>query len=116
MTHQKLGIKYDGDIQNEQYHGQGILKIQSNYVYNGQFKEGHEEGKGKMSDVEKGIKRYKGDFKTGKPNGEGNIQWKEGAYLWDVWQYKFFIGTFVDGYLHGEGKLKVFRNGKEEVL
>jgi hypothetical protein len=93
---------YHGDIANNTYNGYGTLKNKiENKTYEGNFKNGLKEGKGKLTFPDKS--EYSGYFENDKISGEGEFYWANGDY------YK---GYFKNQIFHGEGDLKI-KNGSK---
>jgi len=72
--------------------GKGKFKYSDNSTYQGQFKNGFRNGKGRLQSHE-GI--YVGDFIRNLKDGEGKITYPSGDT---------YIGQFKKGYFHGKGK------------
>lgn len=112
------GNRYEGDFQEGQPHGDGILFCANGNKYLGSwehswrqgkgrfiFSEGHEylgemyrnqfQGKGTMT-YSNGDK-YDGNWRANKPNGFGKYYFKNGS---------LYEGSFQAGSFHGEGKMK----------
>ncbi len=58
-----------------------------------------------MKDEYLGIAYYKGEFKEGKPDGEGHIKWTENPRMYVMKGGQEYRGQFKDGKSHGEGKM-----------
>ena len=103
------GEKYDlndeiyfGDFNNNLPDGKG-KKINSKYVYEGQFKEGKKEGKGKIIFNNNGD-YYEGFFSKDKFNGGGHYFWKNNKYE--------YFGNYVNGVIEGKG---IFKYGDKAI-
>ena len=93
---------YHGEIANNTYNGYGTLKNKiENKTYEGNFKNGLKEGKGKLTFPDKS--EYSGYFENDKISGEGEFYWANGDY------YK---GYFKNQIFYGEGDLKI-KNGSK---
>ena len=84
---------YEGQMQDNLYHGQGHLIYLNGDEYTGSFRQGCREGEGKM--VYQNGNVYEGSWHKGKHEGQGVYTEKRTANV-----YK---GTFKDGKKHGEG-------------
>ena len=58
-----------------------------------------------------GISYYKGEFKFGKPNGEGHIKWTDNPRTYVMEGAQEYHGSFKDSKPHGEGKM-LMKSGK----
>lgn len=88
--------KYFGAEKDGKPHGQGRLLHVGKLFYEGEFKNGVIEGKGKMYDPEDRNSYYEGEFKNNRFHGEGKTVYSDGTY---------YIGPFGDGMREGAGKL-----------
>ena len=52
-----------------------------------------------------GIAYYKGDFKIGKPEGEGHMKWTDNPRMFVHEGAVEYRGAFKAGKQHGEGKM-----------
>ena len=76
-----------------------IKQYETGGIYEGEFLEGKQHGKGKYS-LPNGY-QYEGDWKEGKIEGFGKATYPDGS---------FYEGTFIDGQHSGEGKI-IFPDG-----
>ena len=106
---------YCGDFINDLFDGKG-KEINDLYEYEGEFKEGKKNGKGKIIYKDTGD-WYEGYFLENNFNGEGHYYWKKNGYE--------YIGNYVDGIIKGKGVYKYgdkatykgeFKNGVKEGL
>ncbi|KAM5151552.1 alsin [Mantella aurantiaca] len=84
-------------------HGRGVLKWPDGRVYDGEFRNGLEDGYGKLIIPKKSLKkedRYVGHWKDGKMCGQGTFWYANG---------EVYEGCFQDNNRHGHGLL---RSGK----
>jgi len=58
-----------------------------------------------------GIAIYKGDFKFGKPDGEGHLKWTDNPRMYKHEGALEYQGAFEAGRPHGEGKM-LMKSGK----
>ncbi len=58
-----------------------------------------------MKDDNLGIAYYKGEFKFGKPNGEGHMKWTDNPRTYVTEGASEYRGSFKDGKSHGDGKM-----------
>ena len=96
--------KYIGEYNGEIVEGFGKFIRDNNSYYIGQWLNDLEHGKGVIySDIKTKNKSiiYDGDFKNGKPEGEGKCYYENGNY---------YIGQFSNGVRHGKGII-YYRNG-----
>ena len=96
-------IKYEGEVRNGLYHGQGTLYFDGKIVYEGQFVDGNFHGVGTLYQTD-GTK-YVGEFKDDKIHG-----WATGYFV----NGNKYEGQFVDGNFHGQGTY-YFANGEKYV-
>ena len=87
-------VVYSGGVdKNDVYQGFGKVRKNSKLVYEGEFKDGKWNGKGKQI-FEDGV--YEGKFKDGDMHGRGKLTFATG---------EIYEGAFKDGEFHGRGKL-----------
>lgn len=89
-----LGIRLAGE-----YHS----KSENRTYYGGFDKFGRIQGEGKVEYTDGSDRKYEGEFKEGKPHGQGKFFWKEG---------NTYTGDFVNGKQHGFGQLYIKDKGK----
>jgi hypothetical protein len=73
---------YLGEWRNDKMDGQGVLiDFESGTRYDGEFKDGQKEGKGKLIwQVDKGPRQeYNGEFKEDKMHGKGTLTFENGS-------------------------------------
>jgi hypothetical protein len=58
-----------------------------------------------MKDDNMGVAYYKGEFKFGKPNGEGHMKWTDNPRMYVLNGALEYRGSFKAGKSHGEGKM-----------
>ena len=96
MTHGTLtqpdGLTYTGPFENGRFHGKGELKTKQ-FQYEGDFVFGLQSGFGSCLILPAGD-RYEGEFKDGKKNGNGTVNFADGRRI------KI---TFVNDRMHGIG-------------
>ena len=111
--HGKNNEKYFGDFINGIPEGKG-KEINELYEYEGEFKKGKKNGRGKIIYKDTGD-WYDGNFLNNKFNGEGHYYWKKNGYE--------YIGNYVNGIIQGKGVYKYgekatykgeFKNGVKE--
>lgn len=98
------GCSYDGVWRFDKPDGQGCLKEAEGTTLDGEWKNGHLHGKGKISDLH-GNLIYDGTFKHGRRDGLGKQVFENGD------EYE---GDWKDGRMHGHG-CQTFRNGDKFV-
>ncbi len=100
-----FGNRYEGEFENNLYHGKGSYFMEGGESYVGYFIEGLMQGKGEHKTIEGG--HYIGNFQDMTYHGEGKYISTEG---------NIYEGEFEFGLFHGEGKY-TYRNedGKELV-
>lgn len=81
---------FEGDCQS----GEGVL-VYYRIIYRGQFKDGKPAGQGTMQWSEGKI--YKGEWSDGKPAGQGTMHFKDG---------RTYAGQWQEGRYHGKGVMK----------
>ncbi|KAI8799720.1 hypothetical protein BJ742DRAFT_117712 [Cladochytrium replicatum] len=83
---------YEGDTEDEKFHGAGLLLFKSGNAYTGMFANGFMEGSGvyKWAD---GV-TYIGEFKKNRMTGSGEYQWTNGCS---------YQGNVRNGFRHGRG-------------
>ncbi|MFN8248510.1 MAG: hypothetical protein U0T68_06120 [Ferruginibacter sp.] len=79
-----------------------VLSETLNTSYTGDCKKGLAHGKGEA----KGLYRYVGNFKNGRPNGKGIMYYGE----------NFFDGNFQDGLREGKGEMHFINNGVDSIV
>jgi hypothetical protein len=87
------GDFYLGEVANDQMEGMGCFVSQGGLIYSGPFKAGKSDGFGT------GIHTnfyYVGEWKNGKMEGKGAIQWKDG---------RRYVGEFKNMKCHGKGTI-----------
>lgn len=84
-------FSYQGEINNNQLHGEGSLTLADGERYSGQFKHDKYHGQGRLELPSGGI--YIGEFKQGQFDGVGT--YTDGEYK--------YIGQFQQGQLTGQG-------------
>ena len=104
---------YMGDFINNLPDGKG-KEFNNIYVYEGQFKKGKKEGKGKITYKNNGD-WYEGQFLNNTFNGGGHYFWKKNKYE--------YYGNYINGIIEGKGIFKYgdkaiykgeFKNGLKE--
>ena len=93
------GDKYEGEWQDNRWHGSGTITWKSGGWYTGQFKMGERLGYGTQT-FANGIK-YEGEWQDGVAHGSGTMTWKSGAW---------YTGQYNMGMRHGHGT-KTFADG-----
>ena len=110
-----LGVSYDGDWEDDLFHGQGTFLWISGSKYQGPFVAGKVHGKGTFT--ESNGTTYTGFFSNGKKHGRGTTKWPSGQSHHGMWwdgdmsgkgtlnwpngvQYK---GKFKNGLINGGG-------------
>ena len=89
------GNKYEGELKNGKFHGQGKYTFSNGNIYEGEFNNGKWEGQGKYSFSNGNI--YEGEFKDGKSHGQGKIILYDGTKYVGEFKYdKTWKGTFYD--------------------
>ena len=130
------GTLYIGLVENNKLNGKGEKYNLDDEIYEGDFLDNLEEGFGKEIT---NIFEYEGEFKKGKKEGKGKIIYKQngdwyegdfsknnfngnGHYFWKKTEYEY-IGNYVNGVMEGKGIFKYgdkaiykgeFKNGKKE--
>ena len=129
--HNRNIAKYEGEIENGELNGQGILSLNNGKKYGGEWKNGKYNGQGTLTlpDGEK----YVGGYKDGERNGQGTFnflngekyvgEWKngekngQGTYIWSIGDK--YIGEYKDDkrwngiyYDKNENIIGKFVNGK----
>jgi len=96
-------IRYEGDLVQDMYHGQGKLYTEAEILYEGGFSANLFEGHGKVY-YENGVSAYDGSFSKGAYQGDGRLFRPDGSL-----QYK---GGFQNGLYHGYG-IELDSDGQE---
>lgn len=115
--------KYEGDIKNGKFHGQGIFTCPNgehkeykstgmygveHYKYEGSWKENMEDGYGTATwenvneDADYRIIKYEGWWKKGEQHGHGKITWEK-PYDAFPKEYENYLGWWKEGVFHGRG-------------
>ncbi|KAG5896837.1 hypothetical protein JTB14_032077, partial [Gonioctena quinquepunctata] len=87
----KNGNTYEGEINEDLMHGNGIFVWSDGTVYEGQFKDGYPTGKGKM--ILPDLSVYEGNFCRGHFHGEGSLNVKYTSMIYN--------GLWKSGRKHG---------------
>ena len=95
------GAKYEGQFADGKFHGQGTLYIDGEIQYKGQWVNNASHGKGIEYDLNGSY--YEGEFEFGKPNGQGTRYFANGDK---------YEGEFADNNFHGEGIFYYADGGK----
>ena len=96
------GSRYEGKFNMGNIEGDGRY-YNKNHFWNGEWKNGYLEGKGKQIIAKKNVddltnaSEYEGDFVKGERSGQGKFVWN-GKYEYN--------GQFKNGQLDGEGTFK----------
>ena len=101
-------LKYEGDIENFLYEGNGKIIYENNEnIFKGIFKEGN-----KLYGIfyEKSRKIYEGEFENEKLNGYGKIYNLDN----DNNNYLFYEGNFEDSEIFGKG-IRYYINGSKKI-
>jgi hypothetical protein len=87
--------KYEGQWENGQFHGRGILKFSNGDQFEGQWENGLQHGEG-LRTLANGTK-YEGSFERGNRHGKGTCNYANGdTYVGDWENDKFHgIGTYT---------------------
>ena len=105
--------RYKGDVLNGKPHGKGVKLFENGDYYEGEWKHGFFEGKGRLVCPATRMV-YDGNFKKGVPHGYGNFYYacKIPMLTYDVGRDVLnyldclrYEGNFVDGKRHGKGKM-----------
>ena len=109
MRSAKMKVAFDGTLLKGKAHGEGIFTLlkekdcitskRESYMYCGEFKDGKPDGEGKMYLLS--GDEYDGQFKNGLPHGEGVYSWLFGT------ETHYFRGAYKDGHIQdGEAELE----------
>ena len=88
----KNGDFYQGDLLNDEFNGHGIYEWGANRRYEGAWKNGKMNGKGKITYVDGSY--YEGEFMN-------NVRWGYGKYFWN--KDKYYEGEWRNGKQNGNG-------------
>jgi len=88
-------VKYDGDLVNNKFEGNGKYYFESGGYYVGQLKQDMQHGYGKMYDKD-GSLRFEGNFVNDHMHGMGKMYFEDGQY---------YVAQFTNGEINGVGKL-----------
>ena len=107
------GNLYIGGFKNNLRNGKGIMYYNSDFSkierYEGQWKDGRMEGKGKMYWVSGDI--YEGDFKNDKMEGKGIMYYNKN----DTAQREKYDGEWRDGQMEGKGIMYYNKNDTAQI-
>ncbi|CAD8208557.1 unnamed protein product [Paramecium octaurelia] len=93
---------YEGQWQDDKYHGNGRIIYGNSNAYIGQFKQGLYHGEGfYIQNINQANTIYEGEWVLGLKNGMGKEQMPDGT---------IFMGQFKDNERHGHGKLFSIRD------
>jgi hypothetical protein len=96
MTQQWPAGSYEGDVQDEQRHGQGTMRFLNGNTYSGEWVADHFEGSGEY--VWADGRMFKGEFKRDKIEGRGIAHWPDG---------RIYEGEWSEDQRHGRGILSL---------
>lgn len=105
--YENLELRYDGDIINGKYHGNGKLYYLNGIIeYEGNFIDGKFHGNGILYYVN-GIIRYSGEFVNHKAHGLGKVYNSDGTLIFEGMfkDHCWYEGKMTDGIPNGYGKL-----------
>ena len=94
------GSTYKGYFRNNLFEGKGTITNKNGYYFEGEFLAGLRHGDD-CKEIKDGIKKYVGQFRRDKMNGEGTYEWYEGPSKGDI-----YIGDFKDDLFDGFGTYK----------
>jgi len=120
------GLSYEGELKNNQFHGQGKLVNANGDTYIGQFKNNEKSGYGKL--VYKNGNIYEGQFKNNNRHGKGKYiysselygdvysgEWAEdnqnGKGIFIKFNDYVYEGNFVNNFYTGKG-IKKYKDGR----
>ena len=115
-------IRYEGNILNGKFNGEGEIYIGDNLYYKGEFKNNLFHGKGKLNSIY--FDEYEGEFINGCAYGKCNIKWRNGNSYngniknnlidgYGVYVYhdgSCYEGNFSNGMKSGAGTFTAIRN------
>lgn len=121
----KDGCHYEGQLHNNEYHGQGKFTFPSGDIYEGDFRKGVRSGSGRYSYLKGGF--YIGEWENGKRHGRGKEVAPDGSVYEGEWKDDKYHGKgrlsfngvsydggWEDGMKHGHGKY-VWANGAQFI-
>ena len=112
---------YKGEFKNNVYEGKGELINNNGYYFKGEFLGGLRHGDNCIEE-KKGFKKYVGQFRRDKMNGQGTFEWYSGESKGDIYSGEFkddlfegfgtyhckdgsiYKGEYLHGVKHGKGK------------
>ena len=83
-----MTINYKGDWERGERHGNGIVYVNGEKVYDGEWRQGEPHGDG--TEYSNGKKVYEGQFKSGNWHGKGTLYENDGVAV-------MHEGQFIDG-------------------
>ncbi|XP_041672537.1 radial spoke head 10 homolog B [Cheilinus undulatus] len=92
--------RYEGEMCEDQFQGEGLLCFEGGHVYKGMFSKGLMEGRGVFT-CASGLK-YEGEFISNQPLGKGTYTWPDGS---------FYKGEVFYGLRHGTGTYTCAKTG-----
>ena len=101
--------KYEGNFENDLFHGKGTYEWNNKKKYEGDWKFGKMDGKGKLTYANGSY--YEGDFVDGMKCGKGKYFWKHGNYYFGEWKDNLQNG-FGTYYKNGQKIKGIWENGK----
>ena len=102
-------IKYEGEVRNGLYHGQGTLYLTDGAKYEGQFADGKFHGQGTLYYADGG--KYIGEFKEGNKHGQGTRYWPDGDKYEGEFENDHFNGQGIKYYANGDKYVGEFKDG-----
>ncbi|KAJ8598636.1 hypothetical protein CTAYLR_003072 [Chrysophaeum taylorii] len=109
---------YEGETVDGIRHGFGVVRFANGEVYEGEFRWGMREGRGRLSERKGRCSCYDGEWKASQKDGKGVETWPgglyEGGFKKDVFEgvgdlkcaTHAYHGAFVGGAKHGAGAAK----------
>ena len=111
--------EYKGDFKNNLFEGNGEIITKNGYYFKGQFLHGLRHGD-KCIEKKEGFKKYEGQFRRDKMNGEGIFEWFSGNAKGDIYKGQFkddlFDGKGFYKYSNGTAYIGDYKNGKKHGI
>ena len=101
--------RYEGNFNNDLFHGKGVYEWSNKKKYEGEWYEGKMNGKGKLTFPNGSY--YEGDFVNGIKEGKGKYFWKHDKYYNGEWKDDMQNG-FGTYYKNGEKIRGIWENGR----
>eukprot|EP00741_Cyanophora_paradoxa_P016332 tig00020911_g15768.t1 len=81
----RLCPKYEGEWENDEMHGRGVMRLPAGAAYRGEFVRGERTGRGVLTSP--AGDRYEGELLRGRFHGTGTMRWASGHEYTGQWRH-----------------------------